>query len=232
MRRVIGEEVVEAGPLEDAERHRRQRLHRMLHFPHHRALKTDEIAGHDIVEDLPPAVLQRLVTESPALQNGVKMGAVRAFHQDDGAAFHRKFPRLETRDEIQFGRGKIPEMRQVAQGTLLARGGGNSVRFFWRHEYPSSKKVAPNCFGTTRPNVFGSRWWVKIFSSFKDCVASPRFEHTKAKGLGNLDVRIGSRHFPRHSGLEPESSRRASARREASFQPKDWGWLDSGSRPE
>jgi len=36
----------------------------------------------------------------------------------------------------------------------------------------------------------------------------------------------------RHSGLEPESSRRASARREKSFQPKSLGWLDSGSRPE
>ncbi|MCZ7449941.1 hypothetical protein O8B93_20370 [Agrobacterium rhizogenes] len=33
----------------------------------------------------------------------------------------------------------------------------------------------------------------------------------------------------RHSGLEPESSRRASARREESFQPKDLGWLDAGS---
>ncbi|WP_454685849.1 hypothetical protein [Agrobacterium leguminum] len=36
----------------------------------------------------------------------------------------------------------------------------------------------------------------------------------------------------RHSGLEPESSRRASARREKFFQPKDLGWLASGSRPE
>jgi len=37
--------------------------------------------------------------------------------------------------------------------------------------------------------------------------------------------------FFRHSGPEPESSRRASARREESFQPKDLGWLDAGSSP-
>jgi len=35
----------------------------------------------------------------------------------------------------------------------------------------------------------------------------------------------------RHSGLEPESSQRASARWKDSFQPKDLGWLDTGSRP-
>ncbi|MGV2169520.1 hypothetical protein ACQZ40_24450, partial [Agrobacterium sp. 16-172Ci] len=32
--------------------------------------------------------------------------------------------------------------------------------------------------------------------------------------------------------LDPASSRRASARRKEFFQPKDLGWLDSGSRPE
>ncbi|CUX48843.1 hypothetical protein AGR6A_Cc80299 [Agrobacterium sp. NCPPB 925] len=36
----------------------------------------------------------------------------------------------------------------------------------------------------------------------------------------------------RHTGLEPVSSRRASARREKFLQPKDLGWLDSGSGPE
>jgi hypothetical protein len=38
-------------------------------------------------------------------------------------------------------------------------------------------------------------------------------------------------HF-RHAGLDPASSRRVSARRDESFQPKDLGWLDSGSGPE
>ncbi|QTK79086.1 hypothetical protein AT6N2_C1318 [Agrobacterium tumefaciens] len=135
--RVIGEEIVEPRTLEDAERDRRQRFDGMLHLAHHRSLQTDEITRHDVIEDLPAPVFQGLVTEGPAFKDRIKMGAVGAFHQDDGAAFHGELPGLETGDEIQLRRGEIPEMRQVAQRTLLTGRGRNAVRSLWRHEYPS-----------------------------------------------------------------------------------------------
>jgi hypothetical protein len=59
----------------------------MLHLVVDRALQADEIRRHGVVEDLPPAVGQRLVAERPARQDGVEVGAVGALHQDAGAGF-------------------------------------------------------------------------------------------------------------------------------------------------
>ncbi|CUX25834.1 MULTISPECIES: hypothetical protein [Agrobacterium] len=68
--------------------------------------------------------------------------------------------------------------------------------FFGDMNIRHRKKVAPNCFGTTRLNAFGSRWWVKIFKSFKDRGAPYAPTHKNEGFGGNLDVRVGSRHFP------------------------------------
>ncbi|MNT50171.1 hypothetical protein D3C72_1870750 [compost metagenome] len=66
--RMLLEQVEQAASLEDTERDRRQRLDGMLHLGHDRALQADHVAGHDIVEDLPAAVLEDLVAEPPTFQ--------------------------------------------------------------------------------------------------------------------------------------------------------------------
>src|ERR1700733_1199798 len=88
--------------LEHAKRDRRQRLGRMLHLAHDRALQADDIAWHDIIEDLTAPVLQQLVAEAPARQDSKEMSAVGALEQDCRSGVDRKLALLEGRDEIQL----------------------------------------------------------------------------------------------------------------------------------
>lgn len=97
---------------EHAKQHWRQRLDGMLHFPHDATLQTDEIAGHEVIEDLPAAVLQQLVAERPAGQHRVEMRAVASFHEDRGTLVDREFSLLELADEGQLRLLELPENRQ------------------------------------------------------------------------------------------------------------------------
>src|SRR5690606_7774398 len=98
----------------------RERLDRMLHLTQDRALQTDKIARQQVVEDLAPAVLERLETEGPTGQQGEELLVARALRKDRAAGFDHQFAPLETRNEGQLLRGEIAEMRLGPERTDLA----------------------------------------------------------------------------------------------------------------
>ena len=74
----------------------------MLHFGQQCRLKADEIARQEEIEDLPAAILEKLVAEPPARQDGVDMGALAAFRQKVVPGSTASSPILKPDDEFQF----------------------------------------------------------------------------------------------------------------------------------
>ena len=118
---------------------RRKRLDRVLHFPDHRTLETDEVAGKDVVEDLAPAVGQRLVAEGPPREQGEHLRAVAALAENQRSCFRDQLTALEAVNEPQLIRREWPEERHDAQRTALARHAACGI---WQGLAPSLRPVS------------------------------------------------------------------------------------------
>lgn len=105
---------------EDAQAHRCQRLNGVLHLVQKRCLQTDQIAGKQVIQYLPPAVLKQLVAKRHASENRVEVWSVTCLRDYRGASVGNQFALLETLHEIEFRAGKFPELSVVAEGTFVA----------------------------------------------------------------------------------------------------------------
>ena len=93
---MAGENLAQALPFKDTQRYRSERLNRVLHFAFHRPLQSQQVAGQGEVEDLPPSVFQRLVTERPTAQQCEQMSAMRPLDENAGACIGAQLARLEA----------------------------------------------------------------------------------------------------------------------------------------
>jgi len=120
-RRKVGVEIPQLAAREYAQHQRRQRLDRVLHLAHQRALQADHVGRQRVVEDLPAAIVQHFVAEGPAAQHGIEMLAADALAQEAGAGIDVQLVDLELLDEIQFFGGERAQRRPLAQRAILTR---------------------------------------------------------------------------------------------------------------
>src|SRR5262249_46381485 len=114
-------EIPKFRPGEYAQHQWRQRLDRMLHLLHQRALQADHVRGKRIVEDLPASVVEHLVAEGPAAEHSIKLLAARSFTQEARARLDTKLVDLEFLYEGQFFAAEFTQAGAWPKRTLFAR---------------------------------------------------------------------------------------------------------------
>src|SRR5665213_3342173 len=136
-------QIVKLGARKHAERQWRQRLDRVLHLAHQRALQADHVGGQRVIENLAATVIEHLVTERPAAQHRVEIFAVRAFAQEARAGIDAQLVDLELLHKVEFILVEFAQAGALAQRTLLARRIGLAVEPSISHNHwPSPSSVS------------------------------------------------------------------------------------------
>src|SRR5665213_924924 len=113
-------QIPQLGARKHAQHQRRERLDRVLHLAHQRALQADHVGWQGVIENLPAAVVQHLVTECPAAEHRIKMLAAGALAQEACTGVDAQFVGFELLYERQLLGRKFTQSLAPPQRALFA----------------------------------------------------------------------------------------------------------------